>query len=189
MRFNNLYGFVTVIIENGDETKYFNVKGETSKYKSPSDTFTVNIGSVAAGGEVKVSFWCGGLTFEMEDMEVYALPLDDYPEQAAALAEHTLENLDIDANTITGTLSLDDAGLLYLSIPYSGGWTAYVDGEKADILKANIAYMAIEVGPGDHDIRLVYCTPGLKAGAAISLVALACLVVLALLRKRKVRNS
>jgi uncharacterized membrane protein YfhO len=61
---------------------------------------------------------------------------------------------------------------LVLSIPYSEGWNAYVDGEKASIYKANVMYMALALDKGDHTISLVYTTPYLKVGMVISFISL-----------------
>ena len=60
--------------------------------------------------------------------------------------------------------------MLFLSIPYSTGWSAEVDGEKTSIVKANGMYMAIPLTPGKHHIQLKYSTPWLRAGILISLM-------------------
>ena len=42
-----------------------------------------------------------------------------------------------------------------------------MDGEEAELLEANTMYMALELEEGEHEIRLVYCTPYLKAGGLL----------------------
>ena len=56
-------------------------------------------------------------------------------------------------------------------LPYSRGWRAYVDGREQEILRANTMNMALRLDSGEHEIVLTYETPGLKAGAAISIAA------------------
>ena len=60
---------------------------------------------------------------------------------------------------------------MVLAIPYSKGFTAYVDGEKTELKKANTMYMAVELEEGHHTIQLIYCTPYIKTGAVLTLGA------------------
>ena len=43
--------------------------------------------------------------------------------------------------------------------------------EKADIIKANSAFMALPVSQGEHEVELVYFTPYLKTGLICSLIS------------------
>ena len=74
---------------------------------------------------------------------------------------------------IHGTVETDADGWLFLSVPNEKGWTAYVDGCEAEILKADYAFCAIAVGAGSHEVELRYETPLLKEGVVISCVGLA----------------
>lgn len=61
--------------------------------------------------------------------------------------------------------------LLFFSIPYDEGWTAYVNGEKAEIEIVDIGLMAVKVdGHKKSFIEFRYTTPMLKEGIIISLV-------------------
>jgi hypothetical protein len=71
---------------------------------------------------------------------------------------------------------------------FAPGWSATVDGRAAPILEADGLYRAVPVGPGEHAIVFAYRTPGLRAGAAIALVAWVALAV-ALLRTRRRRGE
>ena len=55
-----------------------------------------------------------------------------------------------------------------MTIPYSSGWRAYIDGVETEILKADTMYMAVDVPEGTHQIEFYYCTPYLKKGAGLS---------------------
>ena len=79
---------------------------------------------------------------------------------------------ELDGNRISIEASCDKERYLYIAVPYSEGWHATVDGEEVPMIKANIAFMALPLMPGDHDITLSYVTPGLRLGAAISAVSL-----------------
>ena len=96
-----------------------------------------------------------------------------------------MRDVQIDNNTITGTINCSNDEYLFLSIPFSSGWTAYVDGEKTDVLRANIGFMAIPLESGDHNIKLKYVTPGIRVGGICSIVSLAAIVIIYILNKKK----
>ena len=72
-------------------------------------------------------------------------------------------------------------------IPSQKGWTLYVDGEETPLYTTDVCYMGAPVSSGDHEIRLVYRTPGLNAGALVSGVCLLLWIALAVrsLRRRR----
>jgi uncharacterized membrane protein YfhO len=47
-----------------------------------------------------------------------------------------------------------------MSIPYQKGWTAYVDGQETELLRANYMYMALPIEAGEHTIELKFEIPG-----------------------------
>ena len=78
----------------------------------------------------------------------------------------------------TATISTEKDVPVFFSIPYESGWTAYVNGEKADIERVNVGFMAIRVNAGTNvEIEFVYETPGLLLGGLITLLCIALLVL------------
>lgn len=77
---------------------------------------------------------------------------------------------------IEGKADIRQNGWIFVAIPFEKGWNAYVDGDKVEILKANIGFMAIPVQKGQHKIILQYNTPYLREGIIIS-----CLGIVSLL--------
>ncbi len=64
--------------------------------------------------------------------------------------------------------------LLFLSVPYSEGFTAYVNGQKTDIEKVNNGLMAVYIPENTKcSVKFIYETPGLSAGILISLLSAA----------------
>jgi len=62
-------------------------------------------------------------------------------------------------------------GYAVLLDEWSPGWSATADGRPAPILLADGLFRAVPIDPGPHHIALHYRTPGLRTGAAISLLA------------------
>lgn len=82
-----------------------------------------------------------------------------------------------DKNGFTAKVSREKANLVFFSIPYDEGWTAFVNGEKADIEKVNVGFMAVEVPEGDSVIRFEYETPGLITGLGVTVSALLIMLI------------
>ncbi len=93
-----------------------------------------------------------------------------------------------DKNSFTATVERKKDTLVFFSIPYDEGWTAYVNGEPVNIEKVNVGFMAVPVDEGTSTIVFEYETPGLSTGLIISSVALlilvAYLVIFSRLEKR-----
>jgi uncharacterized membrane protein YfhO len=117
--------------------------------------------------------------------------MDNYAEQISLLKSSGLENTEIGTDTVCGTITLDTPEILCFSIPYSVGWTAYVDGEEAPLYQANVKNMALVLDAGTHNIKLTYHTPYLRIGAILSAVGFAAFIAICLydMRKRKKRNA
>lgn len=113
-------------------------------------------------------------TFLKSDLKVYVQSMDRYVDTMAKRREDVLENVAIEKNRVGGGISVKEKKLLFLSIPYSDGWRADVDGKEAKILRADTAYMALELEPGSHQIELEYTTPFIRLGGGMTV--LGCLV-------------
>ena len=77
-------------------------------------------------------------------------------------------------------------GWVFFPVLYESGWSARVNGEKAEIVKADYGFMALPVSEGNSTVTLEYHIPLLKAGILITAVSLAASAAVILLwRKRK----
>lgn len=72
-------------------------------------------------------------------------------------------------------------GYLLLSEMDYPGWRAEVDGAERPLVRANYAFRALAIQPGDRRVRIVYDPLSLKLGALVSGVALGAAVGLLLL--------
>ena len=79
--------------------------------------------------------------------------------------------------------------LLCMTIPYSSGWRAYIDGVETEILKADTMYMAVDVPEGTHQIEFYYCTPYLKKGAGLSGLGILSVIGIVIFRYRNGRKK
>lgn len=137
------------------------------------ENYLFNLGYSAEKRTTCTIFFHGKGTFRLGDIQLYALPMDKYPEQVEALRAEPLENIKFGSNRISGSVNLSSNKILCMSIPYSAGWSAKVDGEPVKILRGNYLFMAVPLTEGRHEIEFVYCTPGLRLGLALSLLSFA----------------
>jgi uncharacterized membrane protein YfhO len=78
---------------------------------------------------------------------------------------------------------------LYLSDTYYPGWRAYVDGGRARIYRANLAFRAIQVPKGTHTVVFRYVPLSFYGGLALTLIGVGLSVFLLVRDKRRGRKG
>jgi hypothetical protein len=107
-------------------------------------------------------------------------PAGDAPLAPCALRVSRPERLELACDSPAG-------GWAVVLDAWSPGWRAEVDGDPAPIVVADAAFKAVRLPPGRHAVVFTYRTPGLRAGALVSLLA-ALLCAAALLLRRGGRS-
>lgn len=102
--------------------------------------------------------------------------------------KYNLENLYVNSGKIAGTINNTEPGILALSIPFSEGWTCYVDDKKTPIVSVNGEFSGIELSAGSHAVEFRYRTPMLYEGIGISILALILSFLLWLIPKKYKRK-
>lgn len=115
---------------------------------------------------------------QTEDIAVYpenneyvmslSMSEDELKKDADHLKESSAISFEIDRHGFCARVARDKTTLVFFSVPYDAGWSATVNGEKAEIIKANIGFMAVQVPAGVSEIRFDYVTPQLKLGLTVS---------------------
>lgn len=150
-------------------------------------TWLANLGySKDAQSKITITFPNPG-DYSLDELRVICQPMSNVNKMISKLGEETLQNVERGTNQLSGSIDVSSRKMLYLSVPYSKGWKAYVDGEEAPVHEVNTAFMGIMLDEGHHDVRLEYETPGLRDGAKISVASLAVLALLVLIRHRYAR--
>jgi len=79
-------------------------------------------------------------------------------------------------------------GFLVVNDVQYPGWKAEVDGRPAPLWTANYLFQAVRVPAGEHRVSLRFAPGSVRAGAVLSLVTLAALLVWARAGRRKDRT-
>jgi len=175
-------------IKNGKMNTRTRYATTYAKYYTGRNTWLINAGyTEKACNKLVLTFDETG-TISMDEMKVYCQPMDGFAEQVAARAADPT-HVQLGTNTVNGTVNAPDTRLVYLSVPYSQGWSATVDGQPVKVMQANTGFMAIEVGAGQHEFQFTYETPFLKAGLAMTLAGLVLLVLLDVFHRRRLRSA
>ena len=129
------------------------------------------------------------LTELSEDM-LNDLHYDSYTQDCADRRAHSCSVFQMNNAGFHAEITLDKPNLVFFSVPYDDGFTAYVNGEKTDILQVDEGLMAVLCPAGASSIDFVYQAAGLSASRVVTAVAIPVWVVyVAYFVRRKRRNT
>ena len=129
------------------------------------------------------------LTELSEDM-LNDLHYDSYTQDCADRRAHSCSVFQMNNAGFHAEITLDKANLVFFSVPYDDGFTAYVNGEKTDILRVDEGLMAVLCPAGASSIDFVYQAAGLSASRVVTAVAIPVWVVyVACFVRRKRRGT
>lgn len=165
--------------------KTLNYKTEINQYYSGWKDFAINMGYRSHGADaLEITFQSEGV-YSMSELAVVVQPTEEMMRHAVDRLVCTMTDVDLHRNPvsfasseITGTVNAEQDRYLVFSIPYSKGWTVYDNGRKAELQKANLMYLGMPIEAGNHEIRLIYRTPGGTAGILVSLAGVALMIFL-----------
>ena len=181
-------GFLCLDFDVTDRNSYtVHLNGEQLYSESLSLTQMIAACDVVPGDIIDVKLSCKD--GEEGRMTIRAAVLDDglFRRGWEILNRSTLEITGFDTTRIAGTIECDREGLLYTSIPFDGGWHAYVDGQEVEPVLVGDVMVSVPLTVGSHDVEFVYRNASFGIGWKISAI---CLLLFAMTtpiyyRKRK----
>ena len=165
--------------------KTLSYKTEINQYYSGWKDFAINMGYRSHGADaLEITFQSEGV-YSMSELAVVVQPTEEMMRHAVDRLVCTMTDVDLHRNPvsfasseITGTVNAEQDRYLVFSIPYSKGWTVYDNGKKVKLQKANLMYLGMPIEAGNHEIRLIYRTPGGTAGILVSLAGVILMIFL-----------
>ena len=128
------------------------------------------------------------LTELSEDM-LNDLHYDSYTQDCADRRANSCSVFQMNNAGFHAEITLDKTNLVFFSVPYDDGFTAYVNGEKTDILRVDEGLMAMLCPAGTSSIDFVYQAAGLSASRVVTAVAIPVWVVYVAYFVRRKRRS
>ena len=168
--------------ENGCE-----VKGKNAQYTNGVENMLMCLGNLSKGKYTFEITFEESAAYEISEMHIYMLDIDKMKEFNEERQKETVQNISINMDWINGTIETDSKKVLFLSIPYSSGWKAYVNGEKAKIYRADYGFMALELNQGTNEFCLKYTTPGILPGFICSIIGI--IIFILLCKKNGIRQD
>ncbi|MCI6194825.1 MAG: YfhO family protein [Faecalibacterium sp.] len=142
------------------------------------------------------------LVLEDEDVEKYSsyltelpdallddLHYDSYTQDCADRRAHSCSVFQMNNAGFHAEITLEKPNLVFFSVPYDDGFTAYVNGEKTGILRVDEGLMAVLCPAGASSIDFVYQAAGLSASRVVTAVAIPVWVVYVAYFVRRKRRS
>ncbi len=171
---------------SGTSTITVTIGDRSTTYSKASHGYILDIGWVEAGTEIVVKSSSSTANLALVP---YTLNFDALDEAYATLSANTMELTEQTDTKIVGTIDVEEAGDLVLSIPSESGWTVYVDGVETETELFMDAFFKISLSEGTHTIELRYQTPGIVVGGGIFLLCLGLLILLFVLQKKGILKN
>ena len=182
---SDVYVYTTTYVDNIHYTAYDQDDNELG-----SDSFSglnhrqiCHFGEYPAGTRIEVDTDDSDAT----TLQLYAYSLNHevFQNVYESLNSQGLKATSYDDTSIKGTIEAKTDGLLYTSIVYDKGWSAYVDGKKVNISSLNDALITVPISAGKHTIEFKYTTDGLLKGSILTILSVILFVVIIVLEKKK----
>lgn len=169
------------------------VEGEYRTKRSTSycgrHNFIYNLGYSNDGiNEIKMHFNTVG-KYRFDSLKIMCQSMENEANFVNKLSEGKIEKLEFNTNSITANVTTNEDKLLCLSLPYSSGFTAYVDGAKTEVYRVNTMFLGLLLDAGSHDVRLEYTTPGLKIGIVLLFIGIVFAIILSYVLKKGLINE
>lgn len=180
----------TIMVSTYDDTQNLkNSWGVTNH-----EPYIIDMGTLTPGDIVEVSL--SGDTSATGNIYLMRLDPDALEQHLSILRQGGLQVTEQTGHSLEGTITADEDGAIFFSLPYDKGWQVLVDGQPAETFPISDnsetvinddgtetvtggddgALLGVRLTAGTHTVVLTYRTPGQLLGVLISAV---CLLLLA----------
>jgi len=171
-----------IYIENEENITTINLDGSEMKEKGfEVENTPYFLGTLKKGTKITFSF-----DPSERGIGIYKTNVDVLQEGLSILSENTMDVIDYNDTYLKGKISVTKEGALFTSIPYSKGWTVYLDGKEVEPEVFEDAFIVLpDMELGEHTVEFKYHVPGLKAGIAVSSLSVIIFIALMVCEKKK----
>lgn len=161
-----------ILVTQNDVQQKIHIQSTFNPYYFGRKDYIVKINhqTSKAKEKVRLNFLSPG-EYEFDDISLITVPKKDVLAKLKERKKNSMKQIQYEGNHFRGVYHAKKDQILCVTIPYSKGWKATVNGKRAKIYKANGMFMGIVMKKGTQSVKLDYETPGLKIGACISLGA------------------
>ncbi|WP_250278078.1 YfhO family protein [[Clostridium] colinum] len=184
--------FLYVESTNSKRFKY-TVNGHTSDREISTGRSLIDLGLLQEGDFVDIEFSLDRkgsyeTTYSKTgNFRVYAACFDNdiFNNIYNELSDEMLTVTDYDSTSLNGTITAKKDGIMFTSIPYDEGFSAFVDGEKTELIPVgNNGIIAIPVKEGEHQISFKYHVKGFNLGLILTIISIIGIIIYAFIDKK-----
>ncbi|HIS49422.1 MAG TPA: YfhO family protein [Candidatus Gallacutalibacter pullistercoris] len=121
-----------------------------------------------------------------ESFEVFGL----YADKMQALCDNA-EGAELkgSGSQFSVSCTLAESKTLFVPLSWDSGWQAFVNGEEVPLYRTAGGYLSLSLPEGENQVELVYCPPGWKIGAILSVLGIGVTVLFLLFWKKRLLRA
>ena len=116
---------------------------------------------------------------KLPDAKLDDLWYDTYVSDCADRRASACSTFQMNNSGFHAEITLKKDNLVFFSVPYDDGFTAYVNGKETEVIRVDEGLMAVLAPAGENTIDFVYQADGYSLASKVSLAALAVFVLYA----------
>lgn len=151
--------------------------------------YILDLGKCVADEAITLRFTVKeGVTDGYADFMLRSINMEKFIEGYKILKKQSLDVKEFTDTKIKGTITAEEDGVLYTSIPFDEGWQITVDGEKLDTdeyIDIGKALLGINLTAGTHTIEFKYSPKGLNIGIGLTVIGIIILLLYILVIRKK----
>lgn len=162
----------------GHEDSSAYVNGEFKQpYFSKFYKNVIYLGDYKKGDKVSVSIDDNKNCPIEHGFEAYAFNMPLFNETIDNLKENSLQQTDIKGSTLTGKISTEKDGVLWLSVPYDESWSIRLNGKKAEYKQILNCFIGIDVEAGEYELVMKYISPNVVGALLVSVISFVVFII------------
>ncbi len=174
-----------ISISDGQTARNFTVRSVEDRVYSDIHDFVCNMGyRQEHGTDYVIRFEKEGV-YTFDAIEIVNQPVAQISQAVADLTEDSIEYV-WGEDCISMDVVMKRDKIVYLAIPYSTGWSAFIDGEKKEAVCVNNFGIGIAVEEGAHHIELCYHTPYMGIGVLFMIAGIGLLGIILFQYKKQI---
>ncbi len=178
-----------ITVSCDDVTKTLQYRTSYDNYASDRHDFLINLGYAAEGRtEMTVSFNRAG-EYQFTEFSVVEQPMENFFDEIEGLANSGISNILVDNDRILFSSDRTAPGIVCIAVPFQQGWSAAVNGEKADVFCIQDGLCGVYLDAGEYDVVLAYENPVRGISLFLCLAGVAALIAVMFLYYRGRKGS
>ena len=168
---------VNIKVSAGSVSRTVKYLTPESPYYNDIHSFICNVGLMEEGEkDITITFPIAG-TYSFDSFTLQCQPVDTISYSMSVFRQDDTSDFKEITNGIEGRLTLNEAKMLCVSVPYSENWKAYVDGVETEIIAADQFMLGINLQPGSHTVRFLYHNRDLSIGLILSMISIVIFII------------